>query len=254
MSLRRFSELALKWHTLSYIVCSECSTGATTVTELTELSSPGGESPCFDFGGAIIQFSISGSNYQSFLNPPSWAAQLTIITMRIKVIVICCIWNFFWKKQGLASKGVFLKGFCLEEIEMSYNSEWGEEEMEDEERWIPQNEEDGIFKMRKRDGRWNWTSIISGDWPDWQDGSQQSVSDSISLFPYFVIVQPSLLAPLYSKYLLHILTVKPPRYGVTLKQLRELMESRGYDGVQKVTNSYFPNISQYFSIATINSA
>ena len=166
---------------------------------------PGWWKSCFDFGGAILQFSISGSIYQSFLNPPSWAAQLTIITLRIKVIVICCIWNLFLKKkQGLALKGVFLKGFCLEEIEMSYNSEWGEEEMEDEERWIPQNEEDGIFKMRKRDGRWNWTSIISGDWPDWQDGSQQSVSDSISLFPYFVIVQPLLLAPLCSKYLLHI--------------------------------------------------
>ena len=133
-AFKQFSELALKWHTLSYIGCSECLTGATTVTELTELSSPGGESPCFDFGGAIIQFSISGSNYQSFLNPPSWAAQLTIITLRIKVIIICCIWIFSERKQGLALKGVFLKGFCLEEIEMSYNSEWGEEEMEDEER------------------------------------------------------------------------------------------------------------------------
>ena len=244
-AFKQFSELALKWHTLSYIGCSECLTGATTVTELTELSSPGGESPCFDFGGAIIQFSISGSNYQSFLNPPSWAAQLTIITMRIKVIVICCIWNFFLKKTRTGIERSVLERFLSGgnwnvlqfRMRRRRDGRWGK------------MRKDGFLKMRKMEfSKWGRKMEDGIDFPLFQvidkTGRMAASSRWEIQLHYFLILSLWLYyipdpCPPFKVSSPYILTIKPPRYGVTLKQLRELMESRGYDGVQKVTHSYF---------------
>ena len=202
----QFSELALKWHTSHYIGCSECSTGATTVTELTELSSPAGESPCFDFGGAIVQFSISGSIYQSFLDPPSWAelnsAQLTIVTLKIKVIVICWIWNslFFWKKARTGIERSVLERFLS-------GGNWN----------VLQ------FRMRRRrDGRWG--KMDSSKWgrkmedgielPLFQviDQTGRMAASSrwdIQLHYFLILSNSSRLAPgikflIHWKYLLHI--------------------------------------------------
>ena len=184
-AFKQFSELALKWHTLSYIGCSECLTGATTVTELTELSSPGGESPCFDFGGAIIQFSISGSNYQSFLNPPSWAAQLTIITMRIKVIVICCIWNFFLKKTRTGIERSVLERFLSGgnwnvlqfRMRRRRDGRWGKMDSSKWGRWNFQNEEER-WKMELNFHDFRWLTRLAG----WQPAVGEWFNFIISLF------------------------------------------------------------------------
>ena len=102
-----------------------------------------------------------------------------------------------------------LKRFCLEEIEMSLQ-----------------------FKMKLNSNYFRWVTRLAG----WQPAAgKRSSSSSLFILICVLVIIVLVLNPICA------------RYGVTLKQLRELMESRGYDGVQKVIfnshNVYHPLVN-----------
>ena len=150
---------------------------------------PGWWKSCFDFGGAIVQFSISGSIYQSFLNPPSWAAQLTIITMRIKVIVICCIWNLFLKKnKDWHWKECSWKVFVWRKLKCLTIQN------EEKKRW--KMRKDGFLKMRKMEfSKWGREMEDGIELPLFQvidqTGRMAASSRWVIQFHYFLILSLS---------------------------------------------------------------